>query len=87
MTLFFEFIFCLAASVFFSSAEMAFVSANLIKFREMADSGNPLAKKVLRLQENSQRFLIAILIGNNMVNIICQSHHCHCAARDAQQAS
>ena len=73
MTLFFEFIFCLAASVFFSSAEMAFVSANLIKFREMADSGNPLAKKVLRLQENSQRFLIAILIGNNMVNIIAVS--------------
>jgi putative hemolysin len=49
---------------------MAFVSANLVKFREMADSGSRSASKILKLQQRPQYFLTAVLIGNNIVNII-----------------
>ncbi len=70
ITLVIIFVLCLALSAFFSGAEMAFVSANLIKFRELSDSGNPAAKKILRLLEKPHEFLTVILIGNNVVNVI-----------------
>lgn len=70
MSLILIFIFCLGFSAFFSAAEMAFVSANLVKFREMADSGSHSASKILKLQQRPQYFLTAVLIGNNIVNII-----------------
>lgn len=59
---------CLVFSAFFSGSEMAFISANKLKFRSLADQGNPGARKVLRLQEKPQQLLTAILIGNNVVN-------------------
>ena len=49
---------------------MAFVSANKIRMREKADSGNAAAKKIVGLQEIPHHFLTAILIGNNVVNIL-----------------
>ena len=61
---------CLVISAFLSAAEMAFVSANKIKFRDLADSGNTAAQRIIRLQDYPQRFLTSILIGNNLVNII-----------------
>lgn len=64
------FVLCLLASIFFSGAEMAFVSANLIKFREMSDTGNAAAKRALQLLEKPQEYLTVVLIGNNIVNII-----------------
>ena len=64
------FIVCLFLSAYFSGAEMAYVSSNKLKIRELADSGNRRAQKVLRLQEQPQRFLAGILLGNNIVNIV-----------------
>ena len=49
---------------------MAFVSSNQLKMREKADAGNPDAKRIMGLHDRSQEFLAAILIGNNVVNII-----------------
>lgn len=63
------FILALALSAFFSGTEMAFVSANKLKLREMADSGNRRARYILELHRKPQYFLAAILIGNNVVNV------------------
>jgi CBS domain containing-hemolysin-like protein len=63
------FLLLFALSAFFSGAEMAFVSSNKIKMREMADSGNPAAHQVTGFYRKPQRFLITLLIGNNISNI------------------
>lgn len=68
MQLFFL-VFCLILSAFFSGSEMAFVSVNDLKLREMADSGRKSAKILVGLKEDAQHFLTTILIGNNIVNV------------------
>lgn len=69
MSLFILFIISLLLSAFFSGTEMAFVSVNEFKLRELADSGNGAARRIVKLKENPQQFLTAVLIGNNIVNI------------------
>ncbi len=64
------FLFCLLLSAFFSGSEMAFVSANRLKLRQMADAGNNGARKAMELQKIPQRFLTGVLIGNSIVNIV-----------------
>lgn len=64
------FLFCLLLSAFFSGAEMAFVSANKVKLRELADAGNPAARVIVRLHERPHHFLTGILMGNNIVDIV-----------------
>jgi putative hemolysin len=56
-------------SAFFSLSEAALLSVGKIRIRHLAESGNNNAKNVVRLLENPERFLAAILIGNNFVNI------------------
>ncbi len=63
------FFLALGASAFFSVAEMAFVSANKLKLREMADAGDKNARFIMQLQKQPNYFLTAILIGNNIVNV------------------
>jgi putative hemolysin len=63
------FLLILAASAFFSGWEMAFVSADKVKLRRLADSGDRGAQSVMALYEKPQRLLIGILIGNNVTNI------------------
>lgn len=63
------FILALLLSAFFSGTEMAFISANKLKLREMADAGDRRARYVLGLHRAPQYFLAAILIGNNVVNV------------------
>lgn len=58
------------ASGFFSSTETAYSCANRIKLRTLATSGNKRAKRVLALaEENYDKFITTILVGNNIVNI------------------
>ena len=59
----------LICSFFFSATETAFSFFNRIRFKAMADDGHVRAKKVLAVAENYDRFLAAILTGNNVVNI------------------
>ncbi len=73
MTEFFILIICLLFSAFFSGSEMAFVSSNKLKIREMADSGNKAALSAMRLQEYPHHFLTMILILNNVANITATS--------------
>ncbi len=57
-------------SAFFSSTETAFSCCNKIKLRALASNGNKKAKKVLDLAENNyDRFISSVLIGNNIVNL------------------
>ncbi len=63
----------LALSAFFSSSETALTTANKIRMRNLADSGNAAAGYVLKLADNQAKMLSAILIGNNVVNLSASS--------------
>ena len=57
-------------SGFFSSAETAYSCSNKIKLRALAGSGNKRAERVLFLaEENYDKFLSTVLVGNNIVNL------------------
>jgi putative hemolysin len=60
---------CLVFSAFFSASETALMSLNKIKVRQLLDEGRPHASLILRMLEDPQRLLSAILVGNNVVNI------------------
>ena len=60
-------------SAFFSSAETALTTANLIKMRGLAEEGNKSAATVLKVTDNKPKMLTAILIGNNIVNLSASS--------------
>ncbi len=63
----------LILSAFFSSSETALTTANLMKMRTLADEGSKKAAMVLKVTDNRQKMLSAILIGNNVVNISASS--------------
>lgn len=56
-------------SAFFSSAETAFSSANVVKLKSYVEEGKSRAKKALYVIDNFDKTITAILIGNNIVNI------------------
>lgn len=56
-------------SSFFSSAETAFMTVNRVKMKALFDEGNKRAGLVLKICEDTQKMLSAILIGNNIVNL------------------
>jgi len=59
----------LLGSFFFSSAETALTTANVIKLRALADEGDKRAKTFCKLNDSHAKTLSTILIGNNIVNI------------------
>ena len=63
----------LLLSAFFSSSETAYSSLNRIRIVKMAESGDKNASIVLALLNDFDRFLSAVLIGNNIVNIASSS--------------
>lgn len=63
----------LVLSAFFSSAETALTTVNKVKIRSMAEEGNSRAALVLKVTEESNKMLSAILIGNNLVNLSASS--------------
>ncbi|MBQ5340001.1 MAG: HlyC/CorC family transporter [Oscillospiraceae bacterium] len=60
-------------SALFSACETAFSSVNKIRLKSDAMQGNQRAAKALALAESFDRALTAILIGNNLVNILSAS--------------
>lgn len=60
-------------SAFFSATETAFSSLNRIRVKNLATSGHKRYAHVLKLSEKYDTLLSAILIGNNIVNILCTS--------------
>lgn len=68
------FIFVLLAfSAFFSASETAFSSVNKIRLKNYASKGNKRAEKALKIANKFEDALTAILIGNNIVNILSTS--------------
>lgn len=57
-------------SAFFSSAEMAFVSINRAIVKEKAREGDKQAIILDRLLRNPENVISAIVIGNNLINIL-----------------
>lgn len=60
-------------SAYFSATETALSSANKIRLKHMADTGNRAAERTLNILEKYDKALTTILIGNNIVNIACSS--------------
>lgn len=63
----------LAMSAVFSGAETAFSSVNKIRLKNYAAQGNKRAEKALKIANSFDNALTAILIGNNIVNILSTS--------------
>ena len=69
-------IICLYFSNFFSASEMAYSSCNTVRLEnigEEKEKGWKQAKTALKITENYDQALSAILIGNNLVNIASSS--------------
>ena len=59
----------LVLSGFFSGAEVALLSLNKLKARQMFDQKRIGAVYIKKLKDEPQRMLSTILIGNNLVNV------------------
>ena len=67
----------LVLSAYFSSSETALIGVSRIRIRSLAEEGNKRAVLVSKLQDNQQKMLSAILIGNNIVNLSASSLSMH----------
>ncbi|MBO4948185.1 MAG: DUF21 domain-containing protein, partial [Peptococcaceae bacterium] len=66
-------VICMIISAFFSASEMAFSSLNRVRIKSMADQGDSKAQMVLKMLDRYDDLLSTILVGNNVVNILCSS--------------
>lgn len=64
---------CVAGSNFFSASEMGYSSCNQLRLENSRDDGSKRAGIALRITENYDDALSAILIGNNLANIAASS--------------
>ncbi len=60
-------------SAFFSGSETALTAASRGKLRAQADKGNIGAKRALEVTEDPERLIGAVLLGNNLMNILAAS--------------
>ncbi|MFZ5792673.1 MAG: HlyC/CorC family transporter [Pseudomonadota bacterium] len=65
--------FLLCCSAFFSGSETALTAASRPRMHALAQQGNRRATMVNRLREHMERVIGAILIGNNLVNIMASA--------------
>lgn len=63
----------LVLSAFFSGSETALTAASRGKLRALADKGSKRAVTALAVTENSERMIGALLMGNNVANILSAS--------------
>ncbi|MCV2869950.1 HlyC/CorC family transporter [Defluviimonas sp. WL0002] len=63
----------LMLSAFFSGSETALTAASRGKLRAQVDRGSKGAEVALQLTEDSERLIGAVLLGNNVVNILSAS--------------
>ncbi|RZI71420.1 MAG: HlyC/CorC family transporter [Variovorax sp.] len=60
----------IAASAFFSLAEISLAASRRLRLRQMADVGDARAEKVLRIQEQPGHYFTVVQIGLNAVAIL-----------------
>lgn len=63
----------LILSAFFSSAETALTTVSRLRVMTLVEEGNKSASVLLKVIDNKEKMLSAILIGNNIVNISVSS--------------
>lgn len=63
----------LVLSAFFSGSETALTASSRAKLRSQADKGSRGAQSALKITEDGERLLGALLLGNNLVNISAAS--------------
>ncbi len=63
----------LLLSAFFSGSETALTAASRGKLRTRADKGERGAELALKVTEDNERLIGAVLLGNNLVNILATS--------------
>ena len=67
-------ILCLIAlSAFFSGSETALTASSRAKLKTLADKGSTGATSAMKVTEDNERMIGAILLGNNVVNILSAS--------------
>lgn len=66
-------IVCIIFSAYFSATETAFSTFNRIRMKTYAEKGNKRAAAALKLADNYDALISAILVGNNVVNILAAS--------------
>jgi CBS domain containing-hemolysin-like protein len=60
---------CLAASAFFSAAEMAFIAANRIRLRHMAEQGSRVARGYMEAFQRPERLLSTAMMGVTIAHV------------------
>ena len=63
----------LAISAFFSGSETALTAASRARMHHLSENGNKRAKTVEKLTDDRERLIGAILLGNNLVNILASA--------------
>ena len=60
---------CLGASAFFSAAEMAFIAANRIRLRHMAEQGSRVARGYMEAFQRPERLLSTAMMGVTIAHV------------------
>lgn len=63
----------LACSAFFSGSETALTATSRARMKSLENGGNLAARAVNKLTEDRERLIGAILLGNNLVNILASA--------------
>ena len=61
---------CLLATMFFSAAEMAFIAANRVRLRHLAEEGSPIAARYLEDFRRPERVLSTAMMGVTIAHIV-----------------
>jgi CBS domain containing-hemolysin-like protein len=64
---------CLLATMFFSAAEMAFIAANRLRLRHLAEEGNAVAARYLESFRQPERLLSTAMMGVTIAHIVAAS--------------
>jgi putative hemolysin len=64
---------CLVATMFFSAAEMAFIAANRLRLRHLAEEGNATAERYLESFRHPERLLSTAMMGVTIAHIVAAS--------------
>ncbi|OLC15258.1 MAG: hypothetical protein AUH29_08350 [Candidatus Rokubacteria bacterium 13_1_40CM_69_27] len=73
MTLLWIAALCLGATMFFSAAEMAFIAANRLRLRHLAEEGHGTAAEYLEAFRHPERALSTAMIGVTIAHIVASS--------------
>ena len=70
----------LAISALFSAAETSLTAASRARMHQLEREGDRAARRVNRLLADQETMIGAVLLGNNLVNILASAKICEAAA-------